>query len=104
MSIAFPQEEQNTCSEARLRANRLNAQRSTGPRTTEGKQKTSQNARKHGLCSTSVLLPGEDQATYLLFEDELREELQPRTALQQHLFPDLARLLWKLRRLPDAES
>ena len=108
MSIACPQEEQTTknprtCSEARLRANRLNAQRSTGPRTAEGKQKSSQNAQKHGLCSTSALLPGEDQATYHLFEDELREDLQPRTALQNHLFTDIARHLWKLRRLPDAE-
>src|ERR671932_252556 len=100
MSIAFPQEDQTTItprarSEARLRANRLNARKSTGPKTTEGKHKASQNARKHGLCSTSALLPGEDQATYLLFEDELREELQPRTALQQHLFADIARHLWK---------
>ena len=108
MSIAFPQEDHTTpapraCSEARLKANRLNAQKSTGPKTAEGKQKSSQNARKHGLCSTSALLPGEDEATYHLFEDELREELQPRTALQYHLFQDIARHLWKLRRLPDAE-
>ena len=50
MTIAFPQEEQtHTCSEARLRANRLNAMRSTGPKTADGKQRASQNARKHGL-------------------------------------------------------
>src|SRR6476620_8445907 len=108
MSIAVPQEDQTAqkpraCSEARLRANRLNAQKSTGPRTAEGKQRASQNAHKHGLCSTSALLPGEDEATYHLFEDELREELRPRTALQNHLFADIAGHLWRLRRLPDAE-
>src|SRR5689334_22108550 len=101
MSIAFPQEEQtNTrphraCSEARLRANRLNAQRSTGPRTKQGKAKSAQNPHRHGLCSESALLPGECGATYQTFEAELREELQPRTALQNHLFPDIARLIWK---------
>src|SRR3954447_15388329 len=113
MSIACPQEDRTTqrplrantkpASEARLKANRLNAKKSTGPRTKEGKSKSSQNAHRHGLCSESPLLPGECQATYNIFEAELHQELQPRTALQHHLFPDLARLIWKMRRLPDAE-
>src|SRR5947208_3643749 len=42
-------------SEARLAANRRNAQRSTGPRTEEGKQKSRANALKHGLCSSVVV-------------------------------------------------
>src|SRR5882762_5463987 len=33
---------------------------STGPRSTEGKAASSQNARKHGCCSKLVLQPGED--------------------------------------------
>src|SRR2546423_2961797 len=103
MSIACPQKDRTTqrplrvktkpTSEARLKANRLNAKKSTGPKTKEGKSKSSHNAHKHGLCSTSVLLPTEDQATYDLFYSELKEELQPRTTLQHTLFPDLARLL-----------
>ena len=43
-------------SEARLRANRLNAQKSTGPRTEEGKQRASLNATRHGLTA-QVLSP-----------------------------------------------
>jgi len=39
------------CSEKQLAANRLNAKRSTGPRSAEGKRISSQNARKHGLRS-----------------------------------------------------
>ncbi len=44
------------CSEAKLAANRRNAQRSTGPRTAEGKAISRANALKHGLCA-SVLVP-----------------------------------------------
>jgi hypothetical protein len=38
-----------TTSDTKIRANRRNAQRSSGPRTAAGKQRSRQNARKHGL-------------------------------------------------------
>ncbi len=37
---------------AQQQANKENAKHSTGPRTDEGKQRTSQNALKHGLYAT----------------------------------------------------
>ena len=42
-------------SEARLAANRENAQKSTGPKTPEGKAKSSLNAVKCGLTGNTVL-------------------------------------------------
>lgn len=42
-------------SERRLQANRRNAQRSTGPRTTWGKTLSSRNSLKHGMRSKSLL-------------------------------------------------
>ena len=39
-------------------------QPATGPRTPEGKQKSSQNATKHGCCSRQLLLPDEDPAAW----------------------------------------
>ena len=42
---------------ARVRANRLNAKRSTGPRTRSGKARVSQNAFKHGLSIPAAVLP-----------------------------------------------
>jgi hypothetical protein len=52
---------------AQIIANQANAQRSTGPRTVEGKQASSANATSHGLTSRSTVLPGEDPEEYALF-------------------------------------
>jgi hypothetical protein len=46
--------------EKQMIANALNAQHSTGPRSDAGKARSSQNARKHGLCGVDVALPNED--------------------------------------------
>jgi hypothetical protein len=37
-------------------ANKRNAKRSTGPRTRDGKERSSMNALKHGICQTSPLV------------------------------------------------
>jgi len=47
-------------SEKRIQANRRNAQRSTGPRTPEGKARSRCNGLKHGLTGAGIVLAGED--------------------------------------------
>jgi len=63
-------------SEARIRANQLNAARSTGPRTVEGKERSRANALKHGMTGEGVVLTDEDAAEVerrlVAFEDELK--------------------------------
>jgi hypothetical protein len=88
-------------SEQKLAANRANAQKSTGPRTDEGKKTVSQNARKHG-CSQAALLPNECDATYEIFYAELKEDLRPRSPMQWELVSQISQILWKLR-TADAE-
>ncbi|MHB9026646.1 MAG: hypothetical protein ACYC7E_21145, partial [Armatimonadota bacterium] len=58
-------------------ANRQNAQHSTGPRTPEGKARSSMNALKHGFFAKEALLPQEDAAEFTTFADALRDDLQP---------------------------
>ena len=47
-------------SERRCAANRLNAARSTGPKTVEGKERSRRNALKHGLAAQMIDAPGLD--------------------------------------------
>ena len=56
-------------STAKLEANRRNAQKSTGPRTVEGKEKAKMNATKHGLRAETLVLRDEDPQVL----DERRE-------------------------------
>jgi len=49
-------------SERRLRANRLNALRSTGPRTAAGKARSRSNAVRHGLLSETLLFTSASMA------------------------------------------
>lgn len=72
-------------SDARLRANRENAQRSTGPRTPEGKERSRRNALKHGLAGLGAVMLPEDEEIY---QERLREwiiSLQPRDAVEDYL-------------------
>ncbi|HEX3503516.1 MAG TPA: hypothetical protein VHU22_09005 [Xanthobacteraceae bacterium] len=59
-------------SDAKIRANRRNALRSSGPRTAEGKARSRQNARKHGL---SVPLGTDDPEVRELTEVYAQTEL-----------------------------
>jgi hypothetical protein len=51
-------------SDARMRANRLNAQKSTGAKTPESKKRSSLNATRHGLLAQTLHLPEEEMAAY----------------------------------------
>src|SRR6185369_5956317 len=89
----------------RVAANRANARKSTGPRTAAGKKRVSRNALKHGLCAQfGARLPGECEATFNVFVAELEEDLHPATLMQRALFPQIANVMWRLERLPQAQA
>ena len=91
-------------SEAKLAANRGNAQLSTGPKTPEGKARAAQNALKHGLTSRSlIVLPGQEEE-FAALEASLRAEVQPATTLEHLLFDQLLHAAWNLRRIRRLEA
>src|SRR3954471_23072596 len=83
-------------SEARVAANRRNAQRSTGPKTEEGKQRSRANALKHGLCASVVV--AEDVKLVQQRASEWFEALKPQDEFQAWLVDEVAILSIRIDR------
>ena len=92
-----------TISLARLRANRLNARKSTGPRTVAGKARAAQNALRHGLFCKSIILPGESTTDFLSLQIEFHSDLLATDSIEFALIERMVLVQWKLRRVQDVE-
>lgn len=84
---------------ARAAASRANGAKSKGPRTAEGKARSSQNALRHGLCGKKhLLLPDDSRAQFVALETALLDDLAPEGALQTLLAHRLIAAAWRLQR------
>jgi hypothetical protein len=88
----------------RAAINRANSQHSTGPRTEPGKQRSSQNALRHGLTARSAVLPSEDSAAFERHHRQFLDEYQPATPTETQLVRELADTSWRLNRIPLLEA
>ncbi len=99
--------------EAQINANRANAKSSTGPKSPEGKEKSSTNATKFGLESplrgeslfaiNNCVHPHEEEA-YDHFCTALWEDLAPSGPVQEVTAAEFVRNAWRLRRCATAEE
>src|SRR5258708_11116776 len=87
-----------------FQANRLNALKSTGPRTEEGKRISRRNALRHGLTAETVIDGLEDREDYRGFEAAIISDYDAKTAVERELVLRLASLLWRLRRIIAIET
>jgi hypothetical protein len=85
-------------SDAKVLANRLNCQKSTGPRTIEGKTAVSQNAVKHGLLAECDVISSENEADFDLYRQQLLDELNPVSPMESMLAERIITLSWRLKR------
>jgi hypothetical protein len=91
-------------SDKQIRANKQNAERSTGPVTPEGKAKSSLNAVRTGLTGRTVLLPTEDAALYETHCMCARRKWNPEGEDEIELTQSIADTEWRLRRIPSLEA
>src|SRR5579883_2987615 len=75
----------------RSEINRQNAQKSTGPKTQEGKARSRRNAMKHGLRAEILSLPNEDPAAIQARVDSWNDYYQPRNPAEEHLVDECVR-------------
>ena len=85
-------------SQKQIEANRRNAQKSTGPRSPEGKSIVAQNATTHGFTANTPIIPGEDPTAYGVFKSQLIKELNPQGPTEIMLVERIIDLSWRLKR------
>src|SRR5262245_2891833 len=87
-----------------IEANRLNALKSTGPKTPEGKRRSRCNAIRHGLTAETVIVGFEDADNYGAFEATVIADYDAQSAVERELVLRLASVLWRLRRATGIET
>ncbi len=77
--------------EQRAEQSRINGRKSHGPKSSEGKARSRQNAMRHGLRADALPLPGEDPERARERCDAWNDYYQPRSPAAHHLVNECAR-------------
>src|SRR5665213_622848 len=97
-----------TTSPEQLDANRRNAQKSTGPKTPEGRAVSKMNALKHGIFSKEVLVRGlnikENSRDLEGLYERFWQQYSPVGPVEEMLVDQIITAHWRLRRALRAES
>jgi hypothetical protein len=91
-------------STAQFEANFANAQKSTGPRSQNGKHRTRLNAYRHGLTGQIQLLTADEHEAFDKHCAGIRESLDPVGALEIELAQSIAEDHWRLKRARAIET
>lgn len=91
-----------------IEANRRNAQKSTGPKTPNGRAVSKRNALKHGILSREVVVHGrcikESGREFAALRQRFWEDLKPVGMLEEMLVDQIMTKYWRSRRALKAES
>src|SRR5262249_1741987 len=91
-------------SEIQLIANRLNALKSTGPKSEEGKKRSSLNALRHGLTGQVLVLPEENLEAFNKFVSGIVDALNPADDVEKQLATTYAVTQNKINRAQTIEE
>jgi len=85
-------------------ANHLNAEKSHGPTSPQGRARSSMNALRHGLTARVVVLPSEDMAAYQAFSKEIVDSLDAQTPVERQFAQTIADNQWRINRIRSIED
>ena len=91
-------------SQSQIDANRRNAQKSTGPKTQEGKDKSRRNGLQHGLTAKTCMLEDEDPEALVDLLNEIREKFNPQDTDEDFLIERMAKARFKYNRIMPIEA
>jgi hypothetical protein len=91
-------------SEKKRLANQRNAQKSTGPKTTEGKKRSKLNAVTHGVFCQEIILVKEDEPLYKELRRTFIRDLKPQRMIEMQMVDKIVECTWKQRRLRVSEA
>jgi hypothetical protein len=91
-------------SQTKIDSARANGAKSRGPKTEEGRKKSSRNAVKHGLYSASVVLSTEPRKQYNEMLDAYLLQFQPEGPVELDLVEEMVAAKWRQRRLRAIET
>ncbi len=91
-------------SQRKQEAARANGAKSHGPKTPEGRAKSSQNALKHGLTALKFVLPTENRDEFYELTDAYLTRFQPADPVELRLVETMVLADYRLRRLITIET
>jgi hypothetical protein len=84
---------------------RANGAKSRGPKTPEGREKSSRNAIKHGFTSNSIMvLDSESPDRFHEILDDFYTTYQPAGAVEKDLVEEMVAARWRIRRMWSVET
>jgi hypothetical protein len=89
---------------AQIRANKENAQHSTGPTTDAGREAVSQNATKHGLTGRFIFYCDEDRQLHDVMLQRLEEDLNPVNTVERLLVDHMSQSLYRRQKAVDLQD
>jgi len=91
-------------SQARIDASKANGKKSRGPSTEAGKAISSQNALRHGLTVSTILIDGEIPERFEALLGSLVAEYEPETETERQLVENMAISKWRQLRIWGLEN
>ncbi len=91
-------------SDRQIEANRLNAQKSTGPRTEAGRAVSRLNAIKHGLTGHLYVMTADEHQACDTFVAGIVDSLKPVDAIERQLAHSIAEGYWRINRAAAIEN